>query len=69
MLVAPGAMVEQAGAGPRSITPKEMTEDVDALTNALRFAISPEAKSAATGMATQIHQEVYTVPHYTTSVV
>lgn len=53
-------MVEEAGAGPKPITPKEMTEDVDALTKALQFAISPEAKSAAADMAKQIHQEVYT---------
>lgn len=58
MLAALGAMVEEAGAGPKPITPKEMTEDVDALTKALQFAISPEAKSAAADMAKQIHQEV-----------
>ncbi|KAK0210173.1 UDP-Glycosyltransferase/glycogen phosphorylase [Desarmillaria ectypa] len=50
-----GNMIHTAGAGPAPIPPKSLT--VDSLRDAIRFAISPAAKSAARRMAEQILHE------------
>lgn len=51
-----GSMIHKAGAGPEPIPHK--TLDVDNLRDAIKFAISPPAKNAATRMADQIRSEV-----------
>jgi sterol 3beta-glucosyltransferase len=50
-----GQMIHQAGAGPDPIPHKELT--VDNLRDALKFALSPSAQTAAKNMAQQIHDE------------
>ncbi|KAF9464545.1 glycosyltransferase family 1 protein [Collybia nuda] len=50
-----GSMIHKAGAGPEPIPHKKL--DVDNLRDAIKFAISPPAKNAATRMADQIRSE------------
>ncbi|KAF5386949.1 hypothetical protein D9615_002027 [Tricholomella constricta] len=50
-----GAMIHKAGAGPEPIPHKELT--VDNLRDAIKFAISPTAKLAASRMAEEIRSE------------
>ncbi|KAJ6606176.1 UDP-Glycosyltransferase/glycogen phosphorylase [Mycena vulgaris] len=50
-----GSMIHKAGAGPEPIPAKQL--NIENLRDALKFAISPAAKSAAKQMAEQIHQE------------
>ncbi|KAK0458621.1 glycosyltransferase family 1 protein [Desarmillaria tabescens] len=50
-----GNMIHRAGAGPAPIPPKSLT--VDSLKDAIVFAISPAAKSAALKMAEQIQHD------------
>lgn len=51
-----GSMIQKAGAGPEPIPHKEL--NVDNLSDAIKFAISPSAKNAAKQMADQIRSEV-----------
>lgn len=51
-----GAMIQKAGAGPEPIPHKKL--NVDNLRDAIKFAISPSAKNAASRMADQIRSEV-----------
>jgi sterol 3beta-glucosyltransferase len=51
-----GMMVHKAGAGPEPIPHAQL--DVEKLTKAIRFAVSPAAQSAAERMGEQIRQEV-----------
>ncbi|KAK0185950.1 UDP-Glycosyltransferase/glycogen phosphorylase [Armillaria mellea] len=50
-----GNMIHKAGAGPAPIPPKSLT--VDSLKDAITFAISPTAKSAARRMSEQIRHD------------
>ncbi|KAF3918122.1 hypothetical protein ABW21_db0209590 [Orbilia brochopaga] len=54
-----GAMVHRAGAGPHPVPFKEMT--ADKLAESIQFALSPEAQTAAGGIADKIKQEQGTV--------
>lgn len=51
-----GSMIQKAGAGPEPIPQKQL--NVDNLTEALKFAISPGAKDAAKRMGQKIEHEV-----------
>ncbi len=51
-----GNMIHKAGAGPTPIPPKSLT--VDSLKDAITFAISSTAKSAARRMSEQIRHDV-----------
>lgn len=51
-----GEMIHRAGAGPEPIPHKEL--NVQNLTEGIKFAISPAAKTAAQTMAEQIRSEV-----------
>ncbi|KAJ7272823.1 UDP-Glycosyltransferase/glycogen phosphorylase [Mycena rebaudengoi] len=50
-----GSMIHKAGAGPEPIPHKKLT--IENLREALKFAVSPSAKSAAKRMSEQIHNE------------
>lgn len=50
-----GSMIRQAGAGPKPIPHRKLT--VDGLRDAIKFAISPEAKDAAKKLARQIQND------------
>ncbi|KAF5318012.1 hypothetical protein D9619_012250 [Psilocybe cf. subviscida] len=50
-----GSMIYKAGAGPKPIPQKELS--VSKLTEALKYAISPIAKTAAAQLAERIHHE------------
>ncbi|KAJ7700822.1 glycosyltransferase family 1 protein [Mycena rosella] len=50
-----GSMIHKAGAGPEPIPHKQL--NIENLRDALKFAVSPAAKSAAKRMSEQIHQE------------
>jgi sterol 3beta-glucosyltransferase len=49
-------MIHKAGAGPKPIHHKQLT--VEKLKDALKFAVSPEAKASASNLALKIHEEV-----------
>jgi sterol 3beta-glucosyltransferase len=49
-------MIHKAGAGPEPIPHKELT--MKKLRDAIKFAISPEAKEAARGLGDKIREEV-----------
>ena len=51
-----GDMIHRSGAGPRPIPQKDFT--VERLNEALTFVVSPDARSAAAGIAEQIANEV-----------
>ena len=55
-MVFEGKMIHKAGAGPEPIPQKELS--TEKLVEAIKFAISPEAKEAATTFAQKIHDEV-----------
>ncbi|KAJ6630253.1 glycosyltransferase family 1 protein [Mycena sp. CBHHK59/15] len=50
-----GSMIHKAGAGPEPIPHKQLS--IENLRDALKFAVSPAAKTAAKRMADQIHSE------------
>ncbi|KAF8177615.1 glycosyltransferase family 1 protein [Pholiota molesta] len=50
-----GNMIHKAGAGPKPIHHKQLT--VEKLKDALKFAVSPEAKASASNLALKIHEE------------
>ena len=50
-----GEMIHRAGGGPEPIPQKQLT--VDNLADAIKFAVSPEAKAAAGKMGEQIRSE------------
>ena len=51
-----GMMVHRAGAGPEPIPHAQL--DVEKLTKAIEFVVSPGARNAAEGLAAQIRDEV-----------